>query len=179
MAELPALLLMHVVEHRPGQGLVGDHLDPHQIPIAVPAAGDGMDTFRLSASDWTTATSGSPTEAQLVTNIKGTSNALQDKTATDVNGDATKVDWMDYYHCEGANNLWECAAFNPENTSDGVGQGYPRFGSQESAAGYLSYVKLTGASSVASTNNAWQLIYQGADTLIIAAAASAMALLAF
>ena len=138
-----------------------------------------MDTFRLSASEWNSATSGSPTEAQLVTNIKGTANALQDKTAVDGSGDATKVDWMDYYHCEGGNNVWECAAFNPENTSDGVGDGYPRFGSQESAAGYLSYVKLTGAATVASTNNGWQLIYQGADTLIIAAAASAIALLAF
>ena len=98
-------------------------------------------------------------EADVATAVKNTAGALQDKTATDGSGDLSKTDWMDYYNCrKQGTNSFECAAFQPENSTDGVSQGYPRFGSNESAAGYLGYVRLTGASSgTASVRNDWAL----------------------
>ena len=143
------------------------------------SAGTGMDTYRLTASEWTSALSG--TEAAVATAVKNTAGALQDKTATDGSGDLAKTEWMDYYNCrKQGTNSFECAAFQPENSTDGVSQGYPRFGSNESAAGYLGYVRLMGASSgTASVSNDWSVQYNNAHGLIIAAAASAMAFLAF
>lgn len=143
-------------------------------------ASAGIDTYRLSATEWTAALSG--TEANVVTQIKGTSGALQDKTATDGNGDLSKIDWMDYYHCRAATtaNVYDCAAFNPENSTDGVSQGYPRFGTNESAAGYIGYVKLAGATSgTASVRTDWSVQYAGASQLVMVAAVSALAFLAF
>ena len=142
------------------------------------SATDGVDTYRISATDWNTHTSGSPTDTALVTSIKGTSNALQDKTAVDGNSDPTKVEWMDYYYCSGSTGSWECAAFLPENSSDGLSQGYPRFGGNESDAGYLSYVRLTGSGNAASIQSL-QILYQGAHTLAIAAGVLAMGLISF
>jgi len=140
--------------------------------------GTGVDTYRLTASEWTAALSG--TEVDVVNAIKATSAALQDKTATYGNGDLAKVEWMDYYYCrnEGTNS-WECAGFQPENNSEGVGQGYPRFGSNESAAGYVGYIKLSGASSAATVSTDWAIQYAGAQELVLASAVSLMAYLAF
>ena len=84
------------------------------------AAGDGIDTYRLSTTDWSTAL-GQSTQSGMVTSLKAVSGALQDKTATDANGDPSYVDWLDYYHCTPGTNWWTCTAFQPElNTTNGV-----------------------------------------------------------
>ena len=139
---------------------------------------DGIDTYRVAESDWTSAISGSPTDTALVTTIKGLPSALQDKTAVDGNSDPSKVAWMDYYYCTGSNQSYECAAFLPENNTDGVGQGYPRFGGNESDAGFLTYTRLTGSGNTA-TYPGLTIIYDGAQTLLCAAGILAMGLIAF
>ena len=87
---------------------------------------------------------------------------------------------MDYYYCRStATNTWDCAAFQPENNADGVAQRYPRFGSNESAAGYVGYSKFSGGSNAATFSSDWSIQYNGANAFVAAAAASVIASLAF
>ena len=159
-------------------GMCTAHVQYGAVCLMVNAANDGIDTYRLTSTEWTSVTNAG-TEAQLAGFIKGIPNALQDKTAVDGSGDPSYVEWLDYYYCTGGNDVWECAAYQPLNNSDGVAERYPRFGHLESQAGYLSYVTFNGAATDFQVKNDWQLIYQGASSLIVAAAVSAIALLSF
>ena len=131
------------------------------------SAGDGIDTYRISKTDWAGLSVSSTNEDTLATNIKAVGGALQDKTAVDGSGDPTKVDWMDYYHCKAttSNTHWTCAAFQPENNSSDLSQGYPRFGHLESQASFTKFVMLTGVSSTASEDS-WTIYYDGAQALL-------------
>ena len=41
---------------------------------------------------------------------------------------ATKLDWMDAYHCTGSNYQFVCSAYQPDWLNDQESDGYPRFG---------------------------------------------------
>ena len=120
----------------------------------------------------------------MVTNIRAGA-FIQDKTAVDASGDPSKVDWMDYYHCKEEvfvipTKSWVCSAFQPENnTTNGLSQGYPRFGTTEYAAGFITYVQVLNDANPTVVKNDWVIRYNGAQTLMAIAAAASVALLTF
>ena len=144
------------------------------------AAGDGVDTYRLSYTDWETA-KGQADSSSLVTFIRN-GGYLKSKTAVDGGGTLVNLDWMDYYHCDTENftigvTSWVCSAFQPELSVTTVTQGYPRFGHEESEAKLTYYMQVTNDASV---NRESRLIleYDGAQALM-AISAAAVALLSF
>ena len=131
------------------------------------ADGSGMDTYRFSVDEW----------SQIV--LEGTGNAMIQKVKAS-NGlkdpaNSEAVEWMDAYFCtDEAFGTIECSAFQ-RKWKDGREQGYPRFGTEESELGELTYVKLT-KSNAQFEEKVWVL--EGASTLLFSGFAAAL-LLAF
>jgi len=70
---------------------------------------DGMDTYRLSSTDWATAVAAfSSTEADVVAALKGTTNAFQDVANSNTS------EWFQSLKCTGSTPTYKCTGWQPD-----------------------------------------------------------------
>ena len=139
----------------------------------VDSGSDAIATYRISTTQWDTAVAAfSANEGEIVTSIKGNTDALK-----------TTTEWLDKFSCTltGASGSGEytCNAWQPD-WMGGVTQGYPRFGSSESSDGELSYavIDVSSTSFTASTDvKTWTI--EGSFSLVASAVVALSVALAF
>ena len=139
----------------------------------VDSGSDAIATYRVSTTQWDTAVAAfSANEGEIVTSIKSNTDALK-----------TTTEWLDKFSCTltGASGSGEytCNAWQPD-WMGGVTQGYPRFGSDESSDGELSYAifDVSDTSFTASTDvKTWTI--EGSFSLVASAVVALSVVLAF
>ena len=127
-----------------------------------------VDTYRVSTSDWTTATA-EATYADLITSVKGITGSKQEST-----------EWFDKFYCSGSTPSYTCSAWQPDWMDPGLTQGYPRFGSSESTDGELSYLIIdadSGALDYAAEAKTWTI--EGSFSLVASAVVALSVALTF
>ena len=122
-----------------------------------------MDTYRLSKSQWAQVVKGN-SQSKVISNVKksgGFKDTIYDEA----------MEWTDAFYCSGGElDIYTCTSFQPKYET-GTGQGYPRFGIEESEAGDFTYVRLAKKNASIEVKD---FIIQGATTIAAGIAVAAI-----